>query len=111
MKALKIIGLVAVLLAVVGVSVYAQIKWRAPHYFGSVVSVSDTALVIADPKDGTVTVRLTEDTLIKRGTETLSAVPPGETVVVFAKRTDTDPEAVLVRVVDDAPPRPPRHRQ
>jgi hypothetical protein len=86
--------------ALLALSYYSYGMWREKNYFGTIVSVSDSKLVITDKKIGTRIILRSEKTKVveKHAPSTLEV---GDQVYVVAHKSETgEPLADVVRIMN-----------
>ena len=103
---MKVYWVVASLLLVVLTVVVALTmhwRWQQGQYFGEIVRISESELVIRDARVGEFPVHVSEETRIRRGSKNDQAVlTVGERVIVFGETRGDIVEATLIRVVRDS---------
>ncbi len=93
---------VGVCLLLMVASFFSFSRWQENHYFGKVVSASGTTFSIDDKKIGVREIKITTETSIKKGRESLSLPSVGDEVFVIAKKwVSGDIEALWVRVIEE----------
>lgn len=88
------------LIAFASANMYA--RWQQDQYFGEILRISGSELVLRDRRVGERSVHFSPETRIRRGAEKGQAVlTEGERVIVFGNERAGVIEATLIRVVGD----------
>ncbi|KKW35628.1 hypothetical protein A2852_01910 [Candidatus Adlerbacteria bacterium RIFCSPHIGHO2_01_FULL_54_23] len=88
-------------------SAYRQAQWREQQHIGEVVSAAEDRIVISDVRGRERTVRMSEQTVIRKGRTTVGPPEVGDRLMVIGKNENGSIDAVLIRILDNKGPLPP----
>lgn len=112
-KTYWILGALALVALSTLLALNAYLRWHQDQYFGEIIRISASELVLLDMRVGERVFHITPETRIRRGGGREQAtLTEGERIIVFGEERERMIEATLIRVVDDddwnLPPLPDR---
>ncbi len=91
-----------VLTAVVALTAMRAYLWgQEQHYFGEVIRMTDSGVVISDPLLGERFVIIDATTVIRRGRDSAQRLQVGDRLIVFSTDEEIAVHATFIRVVSD----------